>query len=582
MGIHSPGIIQESVVAEFVNMIDRVGSKVKSAKDTAKAIGNAIVDGFGKPSLETDVSNILPNEDALKTSIGLQSELSRPMETASTVTPNMDTTSVNDGNAEVIGSYDNLANMTGTALQSMVDRDKLAYDTMRIHDASTLSAMTLNLQQKMSSMTSNVSSSMNNIVAKNRSSMNNVNNTTRSNLNSIVSKTKSANNQMIKSWGIMKDGIIQAADKIRSDSTAHFDKLSKTIGTFYGKLKNPSRWGAGSPITRSRGSSSRGFGKIKSAIQNANLPKYLSLGQLKANPSIVSGDFGDYISRDKKNNMFNVADLLRYGAIKLVGGNAGGYSNIPSPNVKLIKDTSKEWDMKGPLVGKYSTSHGFKVKEFLSGVPQITYDVFRAIAEDVYSQTHYEFYYDNDHHGNWINAFNSGGMNCLHGAQSLIALANAMGLSGSLVHGHWTDSSGTYGHYWANIAGHKMDVTGWQQRRTWTPSASAGSAPKNYGIKNLIDELKNIFKDDDPKNTPGTNALEPSSNESNLKGEFTFVHDFKNLPEGISAEEVAKIVENSATNDNFVKKLVKYARFQELDSIEKTRLEKRKNRAKGV
>lgn len=582
MGIHSPGIIQESVVAEFVNMIDRVGSKVKSAKDTAKAIGNAIVDGFGKPSLETDVSNILPNEDALKTSIGVQAELSHQVSDVPSTTATMDTSGVDTSNTDVIGSYDNLANMTGSALQSMVDRDKLAYDTMRIHDASTLSAMTLNLQQKMSSMTSNVSSSMNNIVAKNRSSMNNVNNTTKSNLNSIVSKTKSANNQMIKSWGIMKDGIIQAADKIRSDSTAHFDKLSKTIGTFYGKLKNPSRWGAGSPITRSRGSSSRGFGKIKSAIQNANLPKYLSLGQLKANPSIVAGDFGDYISRDKKNNMFNVADLLRYGAIKLVGGNAGGYSNIPSPNVKLIKDTSKEWDMKGPLVGKYSTSHGFKVKEFLSGVPQITYDVFRAIAEDVYSQTHYEFYYDNDHHGNWINAFNSGGMNCLHGAQSLIALANAMGLSGSLVHGHWTDSSGTYGHYWANIAGHKMDVTGWQQRRTWTPSASAGSAPKNYGIKNLIDELKNIFKDDDPKNTPGTNALEPSSNESNLKGEFTFVHDFKKLPEGISAEEVAKIVENSATNDNFVKKLVKYARFQELDSIEKTRLEKRKNRAKGV
>lgn len=585
MGIHSPGIIQEKVVLEFVNMVGRVGSKIKSAYDTAKSMGEAIVEGFGNPTLETNTENMLPNEDALKTSIGVQAELSHQVSDVPSTTATMDTSGVDTANTDVIGSYDNLALMAGSALQSMVDQDKLAYDTIRNNDFNTLSQMSLNLQQKMGFMSNNVASSMNNIVSKNRSSMNTVNNTTKSHLNSIVSKTKSANNQMIKSWGVMKEGIIKAANQIRSDSTDHFKKLSNTIGDFYGKLKNPSRWGAGGPsagsphTNKSLVRNRNGFGKITSAIQNAQLPKYLSLNQIRNNPLIQSSNFGDYITKDKKNNRFSVSDLVKYGAITLLGTGAGAYDNIPSPNIKLIKDTSNEWDMDGPLVGKFPTSHGFKVKDFLTGVPQIGFDEFRSIAEDVYGQTKYEFYYDDDHHGNWVNAFNAGSMNCKHGAESIIALASVFGLSGGMVHGHWNE----YGHYWANIAGHKMDVTGWQQRRTWTPSASAGPAPRSIGFKDVIQQLIDILKDDpDDSHNPSSNIIGSNSNESSLKGEFTIIHDFKNLPSGVTAEEVAKIVENSATNDNFVKKLVKYVRFQELDAKEKLKLERRANRAKGV
>lgn len=562
MGIHSPGIIQEKVVLEFVNMVGRVGSKIKSAYDTAKSMGEAIVEGFGNPSLETNTDNMLPNEAALNTSIGASAQ----------ATASIDTSGVTASNADVVGSYDNLANMTGAALQTMVNKDQLAYATIRNNDAATLSQMSTTMSQKMSSMTSTVRSNMDNIVAKNKSGMNTVKNTTSTQLNNIVSKTKNANTQMIKAWGTMKDGIINAADKIRSDSTKHFDKLSGTIGSFYGKLKNPSRWGAGGPATSSRGHSSSGFSKISSAIRNASLPTYLSANQIRTNP-LIAGKFGDYVTRDPKTNKFSVIDLIRYGALNLVGKGAGAYSNIPSPNVKLIKDTSNEWDMKGPLVGKFQTNHGFKVKEFLSGVPQIGYDVFRSIAEEVFSQTSYEFYYDNDHHGNWVNAFNAGSMNCLHGAQALIALAQTMGLSGGLVHGHWTDSTGTYGHYFANIAGHKMDVTGWQQRRTWTPSASAGPAPRSIGFKEALQAIIDILKDD-PKPQGGSGDT--------LSGEITIIHDFKHLPDGVSAEDVAKLIEDSATNDNFIKKLVRNIKFQNLDAEEKAKLERRANKAKGV
>jgi len=582
MGIHSPGIIQESVVTEFVNMITRVGDKIKSAYDTAKTMGEAIVEGFGNPTLETDTSNILPNEDALKTSIGVQSELSHPMENTSNVTPTIDNSAVDEGNANVISSYDNLALLTGNALQQMIMKDQLAYQTIRNNDTAQLSAITANLQNKMSIMTNNVRTSMNTMVAKNKSGLTSAKNTTNAQLNSMVAKTKSANSIMIKSWGIMKDGIISAANKIRSDSTKHFDDLSRTIGSFYNKLRNPSQWGAGGPssgkphtIPRLTRKSGNGFNKITNAIQNANLPKYMSLSQVRNNPLIENGNFGDYITRDRRNNKFNVAELLKYGVIQVIGKGAGAYDDIPFPNIKLIKDTSNEWDMKGPLVGRYQTNKGFKVKDFLNGVPNISFSEFQGIAEDVFGQTQYEFYYDDDHHGNWLNAFNAGSMNCKHGAEALIALASVFGFSGEMVHGHWNQ----FGHYWANIAGHKMDVTGWQQRRTWTPSASAGPAPKSLGFKDLIEALKDLLSDD-PK--PNGDSMSNNSEGKTISGEFTITHEFKNLPDHVSAEDVARYVEKSATNENILKKIAQHPAFQRYDLKEKLRLEKKSNRAKGV
>lgn len=51
MGIHSPGEIQEKVVAEFENTLDRVGSMTNNAYTTGGYFGSAIVDGFGDMNL---------------------------------------------------------------------------------------------------------------------------------------------------------------------------------------------------------------------------------------------------------------------------------------------------------------------------------------------------------------------------------------------------------------------------------------------------------------------------------------------------------------------------------------------------
>ncbi len=592
MGIHSPGIIQEKVVAEFVNMVGRVGSKIKSAYDTAKEMGNAIVEGFGNPTLETNVENLLPNQDEIKTQVGVKQELVHPVDTPTTSNTTIDTSIVDSSNNDVIGSFDNLAAQTGNALQTMIDKDRIAYETIRNNDNTQLSAMTTNLQGKMSNMTNNVRTSMNNIVNKNKTGMNTVKNTTKTQLDNIVTKTKSANSKMIDSWKHMEDGIVSAANKIKTESTTHFKNLESTIGNFYRKLQNPGGFGAGpgngrvstaKPLKRA---GSNGFNKITNAIRKAQLPQYLSLGQIRSNPFIDNSNIGDYITTSGRTNRFSVSDLVRSGNIKIPIGledpknkGAGSWTSGVGNHVKKIKDTSKNWSMKGPkIIGKYATSIGFKVKDFMNGTPKIDFNTFKKMAEDVFSQCHYEFYYDSNKYGNWMTAFQHGGMNCSDSSDALIAMAHACGLSASKVHGHWNQ----YGHFWANVAGRKMDTTGWMNQRNWTPSAShAGPAPKGFGFNDLINAIKDIFKDDDPTTSSGGLGENPGAVDT-IEGKLTIIHEFVNLPENISAEEVARLINDAPDDENWIKSLVRNLKFQKWDLKEKARLEAKNNRAKGV
>lgn len=562
MGIHSPGIIQTKVVQEFEDMTGRVEDQIEPAGEVAKTFGETMVNQFGDVSLTPDLGYTDLDMPEMNMNVG------------------MDSSMVSDTNSMVTSSYDELANTTGAALQSMVEKDRLAYEAIRMNDSTQLSAINTDVQQKMNMIGSKVNTSINTMVNKNQTGLASARNTTQTQLNNITNATVKANKNMISSWTTMKDGIVSAANKIKSDSTKHFDSLSSTIGTFYGKLKNPSRWGAGpgngrvSGVTKKASSSTSGVGRINRAIKKMGT-KYLTLGQVKQNPLLDYPNFGDYIIRGD-NNRYDLGQLVKYGALTIpIGIGAGGWEDTAPSHVSLIKNTSREWDMSSPNIGRYSTSAAtFKVKEFENGAPQIAYDTFRQLAEEVFGQTQYEFYYDDDHHGNWLNAFNAASMNCKHGAEALIAMAGAMGLSGHMVHGHWNE----FGHYWASIEGHKMDVTGWQNRRTWTPSASAGPAPKSasYSISDLFSELKTSIENQSREPVNG------EYDEIQLGGSVTIVHEFLNLPPNIDEEEVARIVNETSTDDSWIKKLVQNRRFQKWDLKEKARLNGRDARARGV
>ncbi len=230
--------------------------------------------------------------------------------------------------------------------------------------------------------------------------------------------------------------------------------------------------------------------------------------------------------------------------------------------------------MKGPkIIGKYATSIGFKVGDFENGTPNIDFGTFKQIAEDVFSQCHYEFYYDSDKYGSWQAAFRNGGMNCSDSSDALIALAHACGLSASKVHGHWNQ----YGHFWANVAGHKMDTTGWMNQRNWTPAAShAGPAQKGLTFGEFVDAIKS--------ENDSTVVVNNNSNESevNLNGEVTVVHKFENLPDNVDEATIVSMINETTSSDGWVKKLANNIRFQLEDLKAKSKIESKQKRSRGI
>ncbi|WP_295588806.1 hypothetical protein [uncultured Methanobrevibacter sp.] len=573
MGIHSPGIIQTKVVDEFKDMVGGIADQMKPAGEIAKEFGETLVDEFGNPSLEANTS--------------LVQDLDAP---SMNMNVGMDTTDLSSANQDVINQYGNLANLTGNSLQSMVSQDKIAFDSIKANDTTQMSNIAATVGTKMQQMTNNVKTNMDSIVNKNKQGFVSAKNNTNIQLNNMVNKTKTANSKMISSWKGMTNDVISFAGKIKTQSSQHFDQLGSKIGSFYRKLQNPGGFGAGpsSPsgrVSTAKRSGTNGFRAITNALRKYQMPQTMTLSEIRTNPFISMDNVGSYVTGN--NNRFSVADLVRAGNFKIPIGledpfnkkSGAGWLDGVGKHINKIKSTSDKWRMKGPkIIGKYATSIGFKVGDFENGTPNIDFATFKQIAEDVFSQCHYAFYFDSNKWGSWMNAFQHGDMNCSDSSDAIIAMAHSMGLPASKVHGHW----GSVGHFWANVAGHKMDTTGWMNQRNWTPSAShAGPAPRGLTFGEFIDAINS-------NNETAPLVLNEGSNEHEVNGKVTVehIHKFIDLPDSVSAEEVARLINDAPEDDNWliklIKLLVKNKDFQNWDLREKGRLEAKNIRAGGV
>lgn len=67
-----------------------------------------------------------------------------------------------------------------------------------------------------------------------------------------------------------------------------------------------------------------------------------------------------------------------------------------------------------------------------------------------------------------------------------------------------------------------------------------------------------------------------------IEGKFILVMDLQNLPEGITADDVAKILDYAATDDKFVKKLAENSTFQKYNIKSQLKIEGKNKRAMGV
>lgn len=556
MGIHSPGTIQESIALEFKNMIGRISGNVGDAYKAAKLVGADIVSGFQSQNVEGAL-NVMPQINAENSE--------------ETFTPNVaavPTTVTTEVNTETNDT-------ASSGLSQMVQATNTAYTAMQNKETFSMNAML-----------AHVTSSMNLILTRTRTSLASTTAVTQSNLQNMSSSTASITSEMVDAWETMKDKIVRAASDIKSDSTRHFDRLSSTIGSFYRKLQNPSSWGAGPGGSRGPRGAGRPSGKMSNITskmaEKIKAPHFVSVQEVRQNPCFNSSCL-EYLSPTQNGSNIKTTDLIRGGCVDCVLGlediGNAGWADSVAPNVNHIKQKSRNWSMRGPVIaGKYQTGLSFRVSDFETGTPKIDFQSFKSMAESLFSQIPYAFYYDSEKYGTWQNAIMNGECNCSDGSDALIALAHTCGLSASKVHGHW----GSVGHFWATVEGHKMDTTGWQKQRNWTPAQShAGPSPTDpFDKQNGI--LERIATDLQTGEDFDIYSGETVDSELTLNGEITVKHEFINLPEGMDEKEVARLI-SEATNDNdWLKSLIQNSKFQNLDKKVKRKLTLKANRAKGV
>ncbi|WP_296884916.1 hypothetical protein [uncultured Methanobrevibacter sp.] len=532
MGIHSPGIAQNSIGEEFKGVVTKIKDTIKPAGEYARQVGEAIVDKFGEPKLSMDTEDLMPYQDLD----------ANPLENVdmadidlSSISGGLDSAMgmTDDTNTMIGESYNALATMMMTTLNNMVLQDQLAYGAIQTNDLTTFQNISTGLNLNLLSMSTNLRTQLNNMLMTHRAAMNNATNTTRQQLAQMLSETMKVTGEMRSAWAVMADSIISAAARIRNEAAAYFDQLSSTIGTFYRKLQNPSQWAGGdtngTPSTvRHTGRDPAVMHRLTRGVANTirrdnQLPYTITATKAQQN-GIIDPLTLEYMNKTSSSRL-NVLDLLQSGICPNCV--AGSWDGVVDPNVTYIKNTAREWQMRGPAihtgVGDIDTGLSFKVSDFESGTPHISWGSFVRIATAIASAIPYDYYYNSDKYGSWQNAIAHGAWNCFDGASAMVALANACGYGGYVNCGlNW----GSDGHCCAIINGYTFDTTALKQRGGWTagPCNYSHPAPSAGGINIKI---------------PNRGGINPRRNTNPLEGLFDNKDDASNV------EEVKLILEHN-------------------------------------
>lgn len=485
---HSPGFIHDQVKAEFQNDLpSAIFGATTKVYDNAALVGQAMVDGVtpSVDSLQTQVSDALSQTYDIPQLDPAVAQMLQVQGMDSSA--NQDALAQYQSDAQYAEqlNYDTSMNTMNTfsTLGTVVDG---VFNGMGTSMVTAYTGMNTNQQTLLTGMTT-----------KNQQAYNQMQTQTTTSLNNMRNSTQNVTNQMTNAWVHMKDNIVASANQLKTQSTSHFNQLSGTIGRFYRKLQNPSSWGAGDPDSTprytNRGRYNRGvkavnrvFGKTSGSAGSPSLTSSFGKHGAGAPPtglpeSMKLNDLlkmmcpnGSCIGTNQK---VNVNEFLA----SFMNGAFGTWGDWSPKHFSKIKNTTNEWDAKSPrIMGWIDTNTNFKVKRFLNGQPNVSFDEFKRMAEALFSAIQYDFYMDSSKCGNWVAALQTGAVNCYDGTNALLALARTCGFSGSMAHGSWNGVP----HVWAVINGQKMDTTGWQKRRTWTPSASAGSPSGNMDIGN--------------------------------------------------------------------------------------------------
>lgn len=272
--------------------------------------------------------------------------------------------------------------------------------------------------------------------------------------------------QMTDAWTKMKDSILNSAKLIYDGVKKKFDDVKNTLSDFFTKLQNPSKWGSAGQRSWSKSPRPQVARRLFSNVMpsrgsGAGINPYSSPKQKVKLEDLVQVVGG--------NQQVTLSDFLSM----FSEGGFGSWS-FHKPSKKHIFNTGKQWKSGPPVIqGIGSVGDGYKVDRFWNGKPTFKWEEFLAVAEAIFSQIPYKFYYDSEWKGSWLGALLSGALNCSDGSEALIALASVFGFGGGYKV-HTTTKDGT-GHFFARINGHNLDTTHFQNSGSWTPLGGAGT-----------------------------------------------------------------------------------------------------------
>lgn len=601
LGIHSPGHMFYAIYGEMSRIANNLIKNKNTLGKEAKNLGQSMIKGFDKNNFEQmndifmqatdnlkmpeiDMNNVqTATQEALvsQKTIFQQQTSTQQQEPVDNTNPLQNTTiqlpatEMNTDATQITNAFTNMATMINPQIMSIANilntlsttstqnkttllqnNTQTILSLQNLTNTSTLSMQKTiqnnnNTIQSYKTLHNKINTMLQNIQTKNTQGWTHIKTTTQNNLKSMLTSTRSVTSQMVSAWNSMKNSIISAAESIRSQSTHRFNRLWSTIKTFYNRIRNPGGAGPANRASNSRVKRNHATGSIGSTVRNslnnAIKPRRNRISASKIKPLIPQMDM-EYILPFGTSSL-PTQDLIKY----MTNPNLGaGWNNIIQPNTSWIRKKSNEWKMNGPKVfGKYPTGNNlFKVKEFENGTPRISYGTFKTMAENVFRNIHYDFYWNSEKYGNWRAAAMSGGMNCDDSTEFLMALARACGLSARKVHGHWNN----LGHYWAEIEGHKMDTTGFMLGKGWTPSQShAGPAPSSW----------KMFESDN--NDKSDTIIHGGSIDFNLNINV-------DTNGNVDSEIIKQGVQIALSDNEILKQIATSSKFQDYDNKTKIRL----------
>lgn len=477
---HSPGFIHDEVLAEFgTDIPDAIRGSGDYAYSNAQYYGQRIVDGIRSSS---------------QTTIGLDN---------------------------MVGEYQDDAQIIATSSQMMGVTTTNAFNQMQNQVNLSTTQMSGTVVNSYTSMQQKQSTLLDNMKTSNTTAYNEMYLKSNQSLLQMRDSTSNVTNQMIGAWHHMKDSIVSSANKLKSESTAHFTQLSSTIGSFYRKIQNPSNWGAGVPtIPRGRNpSAGRRLLSVTRGKHGAGVSPY--------------GKFNEKLTIKDLMTTLNMSDSTRVDLntflASIFGEHGFGWNGWNKTHFNYIKNKTNQWNMKPLMImGRIPAGNGFKVGEFANGTPHLTWDSFIATAESLFSKIPYSFYYDSQKWGSWQNALMNGEANCSDGADALIALASTFGFGGG-TKVHTTLRNGV-GHFYAVINGKKMDTTNFQNNHSWSPLGGAGKPRTRSSSAGIPNKTINITVDMRDSTIYGVDELENKIEEASKRGMREYFNDSYSIP----------------------------------------------------